>query len=72
MWAPSKTPLAELDRMQNALKHVLALPEVRDQLINKATLNPDFRPAAEMDALQRKELDYWAPIIKESNFRPES
>jgi hypothetical protein len=51
---------------------VLALPEVRDQLINKATLNPDFRSASEMDALQRKELDYWAPIIKESNFRPES
>jgi tripartite-type tricarboxylate transporter receptor subunit TctC len=72
MWAPSKTPIAELDRVQNALKHVLALPEVRDQLINKATLNPDFRSASEMDALQRKELDYWAPIIKESNFRPES
>jgi tripartite-type tricarboxylate transporter receptor subunit TctC len=72
MWAPAKTPQAELDRMQNAIKYVLALPEVREQLINKATLHPDFRPAADMDALQRKELHYWGPIIKESNFKPES
>lgn len=72
MWAPAKTPQAELDRVQNAIKYVLALPEVREQLINKATLNPDFRPASEMDALQRKELQYWAPIIKDSGFKPES
>lgn len=72
MWAPAKTPQTELDRVQNAIKYVLALPEVREQLMNKATLNPDFKPAAEMDALQRKELQYWAPIIKESNFKPES
>jgi tripartite-type tricarboxylate transporter receptor subunit TctC len=72
MWAPAKTPQAELERFQNAIKYVLSLPEVRDQLINKAMLNPDFRPAADMDTLQRKELLYWAPIIKESNFKPES
>jgi hypothetical protein len=40
--------------MQNALKHALDLPEVRDILSNKATLTPDFRPAAEMDKLQRQ------------------
>jgi tripartite-type tricarboxylate transporter receptor subunit TctC len=72
MWAPAKIPPVELDRVQNAIKYVLALPEVREQLVNKATLNPDFKPAADMDALQRKELQYWAPIIKESNFKPES
>jgi tripartite-type tricarboxylate transporter receptor subunit TctC len=72
MWAPAKTPQAELDRVQNAIKYVLALPEVREQLVNKATLNPDFRPASDMGALQRKELQYWAPIIKDSGFKPES
>lgn len=72
MWAPAKTPKSDLDRMQNALKHVLGLPEVRDILINKATLNPDFRSAEVMDKLQRKELQYWAPIIKETGFKPES
>jgi tripartite-type tricarboxylate transporter receptor subunit TctC len=71
MWAPAKTPEAQLERMQSALKHALELPEVRDLLTNKATLTPDFRPAAEMDKLQRKELAYWAPIIKATGFTPE-
>ena len=72
MWAPAGTPKAELDRMQNGLKYVLALPEVRDILVHKATLNPDFRSAEEMDRLQRKELQYWGPVIKATGFKPES
>ena len=71
MWAPAKTPKATLDRLQNALKYVLELPEVREALISKATLNPDFRPAAEMDQIQRHELAYWGPIIKATGFTPD-
>jgi tripartite-type tricarboxylate transporter receptor subunit TctC len=71
MWAPAKTPKAELDRMQAALKQVLAMPEVRDLLVNKQTMNPDFRSAAELDKLQRKELAYWGPVIKATGFKPE-
>jgi tripartite-type tricarboxylate transporter receptor subunit TctC len=71
MWAPARTPKAELDRMQDALKQVLAMPDVRDLLINKATLNPDFRPAAELDRIQRKELAYWGPVIKATGFTPQ-
>lgn len=71
MWAPAKTPQAQIDRMQNALKQVLALPEVREMLASKLALNPDFRPADEMDKLQRKELAYWRPVIKDSGFTPE-
>jgi tripartite-type tricarboxylate transporter receptor subunit TctC len=71
MWAPAKTPQAELERMQAALKEVLSQPDVRDLLINKATLNPDFRPAAELDRTLRQELDYWRPIIKATGFKPE-
>jgi len=72
MWAPARTPKAELDRMQNGLKYVLGLPEVREIFIHKATLNPDFRSAEDMDKLQRKELQYWGPVIKASGFKPES
>jgi len=70
MWAPAKTPKAELERMQAAVKQVLALPEVRELLVNKQTMQPDFRPAAELDQLQRKELAYWGPIIKATGFTP--
>jgi tripartite-type tricarboxylate transporter receptor subunit TctC len=71
VWAPAKTPKAELDRMQAALKQVLAMADVRDILIHKQTMQPDFRPAAELDKLQRKELAYWGPVIKATGFRPE-
>jgi tripartite-type tricarboxylate transporter receptor subunit TctC len=71
MWAPARTPTAELDRMQTALKQVLQMPDVRDILVHKATLSPDFRPAAELDRIQRKELAYWGPVIKASGFKPE-
>lgn len=71
IWAPARTPKAELDRMQAALAKVLAMPDVRTTLQTKATLNPDFRPAAELDRLQRKELAYWGPVIKSSGFTPD-
>ena len=71
VWAPAKTPKGELDRMQAALQQVLAMADVRDILINKQTMQPDFRPAAELDKLQRKELEYWGPVIKATGFRPE-
>ena len=71
MWAPAKTPKGELDRMQAALQQALAMADVRDILINKQTMQPDFRPAAELDKLQRKELEYWGPVIKATGFRPE-
>ena len=71
MWAPAKTPTAELERMQAALKQVLALPEVRDILTNKQTMHAGLPPAAELDKLQRKELEYWGPVIKATGFKPE-
>ncbi len=71
IWAPARTPKAELDRMQTALGKVLAMPDVRTTLQQRATLNPDFRPAADLDRLQRKELAYWGPVIKASGFTPD-
>jgi tripartite-type tricarboxylate transporter receptor subunit TctC len=70
IWAPAKTPKPQLERFQHALKYVMALPEVREQF-QKLTLTPDFRSPEEMDALLRKELEYWAPVIKTSGFTPE-
>ena len=70
VWAPAKTPKAQLERMQRALKEVLALPEVRESM-QKLAFTPDFRPGEEVDAIERKELAYWGPIIKASGFTPE-
>lgn len=70
MWASAQAPRAQLERMQNGLKQVLALPEVREQM-QRATLMPDFRPGKEADDLLRKELAYWGPVIKASGFTAE-
>jgi tripartite-type tricarboxylate transporter receptor subunit TctC len=70
VWAPAKTPKAEVERMQNALKAALEKPAIRENLTSKATLTPDYRPGAEMDKLVQKELAYWGPVIKASGFTP--
>jgi tripartite-type tricarboxylate transporter receptor subunit TctC len=71
MWAPAKTPSAELARMQDALQKVLAQPAVREFLMTKLSVMPHFRNADEMARLQREELATWEPIIKASGFKPE-
>lgn len=71
MWARAGTPAAELQRMQNAIKQVLQMPEVREIMSQRLSVHPHFRSGAEMDALQRAELAHWEPIIKASGFKPE-
>lgn len=71
VWANARAPKADTQRMEAAIKAVLALPEVREQLLNKMSLNPDFRGAAETDRVLRKEIDYWGPVIKATGFTPQ-
>jgi tripartite-type tricarboxylate transporter receptor subunit TctC len=71
MWARAGTPAAEVQRMQDAVRQALQLPEVKDTLTQKLLVQPDFRPGAELDTVQRAELDFWAPIVKASGYKPE-
>ncbi len=71
MWTSAKTPKAEVERMQNALQKILSAPDTKEALQTKLTMTPMFRTAAEMDKLQRAELEMWRPIIKRSGFTPE-
>jgi len=71
MWAPAKTPRAEIERMQAALQKVLATPAVREILATRLFVTPHYRDASQMAQLQRAELATWEPIIKASGFKPE-
>jgi tripartite-type tricarboxylate transporter receptor subunit TctC len=71
IWAPAKTPQAQIDRMQNAVKKVLEMPDVRQTLTTRLYVVPTFRPAVEMARLQDEEIRRWEPIIKSSGFKPE-
>ncbi len=71
MWAPAKTPSAELARVQAALQKVLTQPEVREHMMKNLSVMPHFRNAEEMAKAQREELAVWEPVIKASNFKPD-
>lgn len=71
MWAPAKTPPAEIARVQQALQKILANPQVKDYLMTRLSVVPYYRNAEEMAKLQREELATWEPIIKASGFKPE-
>ena len=70
-WAPAKTPQPQLDRLQDALRKVLSLPQVREAIVKTAGVHPDFRPAAQLDAAMRAELAHWGPVIKASGYKPD-
>lgn len=71
MWAPAKTPHAEIERMQRALQKVLAAPAMRELLTTRLAVVPNYRSGTELAATLHQELAYWEPIIKASGFRPE-
>lgn len=71
MWAPAKTPAAEIARMQQAIQKVLAQPGVREYLTTRLAVTPHYRNAEEMAQAQREEIATYEPIIKASDFKPE-
>jgi tripartite-type tricarboxylate transporter receptor subunit TctC len=71
MWAPAKTPPAEIARVQQALQKILANPQVKDYLMTRLSVVPHYRSGEEMAKAQRDELATWEPIIKASGFKPE-
>lgn len=71
IWAPARTPQAQIDRMQNAVRTVLDMPDVKQTLTTRLFVAPNFRPAAEMARVQDDEISRWEPIIKSSGFKPE-
>jgi tripartite-type tricarboxylate transporter receptor subunit TctC len=71
MWAPGRTPAAEVERMQRALQKVLAQPAVTELLTTRLMVTPAWLGGAEMAALQKAELAHWEPIIHASGFKPE-
>lgn len=71
MWASASAPKAEIDRISQALRRILASAEMREMLQSRFTMYPMFNSPADMDKLQRAEIELWRPIIKASGFTPD-
>jgi tripartite-type tricarboxylate transporter receptor subunit TctC len=70
VWAPMAAPAAEGQRIEAALKKILATAEVKELFANRV-MHADYRSAAEMGQMIKRELDHWGPVIKASGFTPQ-
>lgn len=69
VWASRDMPAAKRDRMEAALKNVMAKDSVRTALANSLSMEVDFRSAPEMLKRQTEEMEHWSPLIKASGIQ---
>lgn len=70
MYAPAKTPAAILDQYSKAIAEVAKDPANRDRLL-KLGLQPTGTTRAELAQIQKRDMEYWSPIIQASGFKPQ-
>lgn len=69
VYAPAGTPPAVVDGIRQAIHAALATPAARER-IGRLGLVPSPSSTAELVALQQRERDMWAPVVKASGFTP--
>jgi tripartite-type tricarboxylate transporter receptor subunit TctC len=69
IFAPAGTPAPVLDRFNQALAKVIAMPDVRDQLTGMG-LTVAYQPQAAFAQRVKSYTQTWAGIIKASGFTP--
>ena len=69
LFAPAGTPAAVIERTNQALAKVLAMPEVRDQLTGMG-LTVAYQPQAQFAQRVKSYTATWDKIIKASGFTP--
>ena len=68
MYAPARTPQAQVDAANRALNKALAQPDVLDRFA-KLALEPGGGSPADLTALERTSSARWAPVVKATGFR---
>ena len=68
LWAPAKTPQAVVNRLNQAVQKVSALPDVKSGLQNSG-IEPDPTTPAQLDERVRAELAKWTKIIRAAGIK---
>ena len=68
MWAPAKTPPAVVNRLNQAIHKVVAMPDVRANLQNSG-IEPGASPPAQLDERVRTDLAKWGRIIRDAGIK---
>jgi tripartite-type tricarboxylate transporter receptor subunit TctC len=70
VFAKAGTPQPVIDKVNQAVNEALRDPETLEK-IKKLGFDPMKKSPADMSAFLRKEIDTWATVAKETNFKPE-
>ena len=70
VFAPTGTPQAVVNKLNEEINRILVLSEVRERLLQTG-LDPLAGSPAELGALVRNEIPKWARIIKEAGIKPD-
>lgn len=69
-FVPAKTPADVVARIDQAIGRVLSDPQMKARM-NKVVIEPTYLGSSEFTKYQAAELQQWAPVVKESGFKPE-
>ena len=69
-FVPAKTPKDMVAKLDKAMGTALASPELTAKL-NKLLIEVSYLPSAPFSQLQAAELKQWAPVVRDSGFKPE-
>jgi tripartite-type tricarboxylate transporter receptor subunit TctC len=70
VFAPTGTPQAVIAKAHDEINRILALPEMREKLLQLG-LDPLTGTSAQLGELVRTEIPKWARLIKEAGIKPE-
>lgn len=69
VYAPAKTPDAEVNRLSEAISGVLREPALAER-IGALGMVPNGTTPAQLAAIQKADYDKWGPVVKASGFKP--
>lgn len=70
LYAPAGTPQPIIARLAAEIEKVVATPTFRDRLLEQGSYAEYLGPKA-LAELTKRDLDYWAPILKAANIKVE-
>jgi tripartite-type tricarboxylate transporter receptor subunit TctC len=70
LYAPAGTPKAIIDKLAAETQKVVGTQAFRDRLLEQGTYADYLGPKA-LGELTKRDLDYWAPILKAANIKVE-
>ena len=67
--APAGTPPAIIERLNSEFRRVLAMPDIRDRLLNEGGMEPVGGTAARFALLIAAEKQHWGKLVRETDAR---